>query len=190
MSPRRSTVGALCFRGGNGSWSFPVRSVKMMNRIIGQVERGTVWRSTMDANHPKPEPTSADAISAAARQVANTLSAAAIVTYLTSGSTTLRAAQEQPGNTDYRPDARQRRPPSRGCVGRPQHTPGDANDFQELTSKASNTCFTTGFAHAGERIVITAGSRSTPAYRPRSYCGSKTGRARRKPSSLFTTPRE
>lgn len=137
---------------------FPVESVKMMNRIIERVERDTVWRSTMDANHPEPEPTSADAISAAARQVANTLSAAAIVTYTTSGSTTLRAARERPdvpiiGLTPSQATAR------RLAVVWGVHSiyTSDANDFEDMTSKAGQHVFYDGFAHAGERIIITAG---------------------------------
>ena len=137
---------------------FPVESVKMMNRIIERVERDTVWRSTMDANHPKPEPTSADAISAAARQVANTLSAAAIVTYTTSGSTTLRAARERPdvpiiGLTPNQATAR------RLAVVWGVHSiyTSDANDFEDMTSKAGQHVFYDGFANAGERIIITAG---------------------------------
>jgi len=138
--------------------NFPVESVKMMNRIIERVERDTVWRSTMDANHPEPEPTSADAISAAARQVANTLSAAAIVTYTTSGSTTLRAARERPdvpiiGLTPNQATAR------RLAVVWGVHSiyTSDANDFEDMTSKAGHHVFYDGFAHAGERIIITAG---------------------------------
>ncbi len=50
----------------------------------------------MDASRHEPEATTADAISAAARQCAHTLSAAAIVTYTNTGSTTLRAARERP----------------------------------------------------------------------------------------------
>ena len=137
---------------------FPVESVKMMNRIIERVERDTVWRSTMDANHPEPDPTSADAISAAARQVANTLSAAAIVTYTTSGSTTLRAARERPdvpiiGLTPNQATAR------RLAVVWGVHSiyTSDANDFEDMTSKAGQHVFYDGFAQAGERIIITAG---------------------------------
>ena len=137
---------------------FPVESVKMMNRIIERVERDTVWRSTMDANHPEPDPTSADAISAAARQVANTLSAAAIVTYTTSGSTTLRAARDRPdvpiiGLTPNQATAR------RLAVVWGVHSiyTSDANDFEDMTSKAGQHVFYDGFAHAGERIIITAG---------------------------------
>ena len=137
---------------------FPVESVQMMNRIIERVERDSHWRFTMDANHPKPEATSADAISAAARQIAHTLSAAAIVTYTTSGSTTLRAARERPdvpviGLTPNQGTAR------RLAVVWGVHSifTSDANDFEDMTSRAGQHVYNDGFAHPGERIIITAG---------------------------------
>ena len=137
---------------------FPVESVQMMNRIIERVERDSHWRFTMDANHPKPEATSADAISAAARQIAHTLSAATIVTYTTSGSTTLRAARERPdvpiiGLTPNQRTAR------RLAVVWGVHSifTSDANDFEDMTSRAGQHVYNDGFAHPGERIIITAG---------------------------------
>src|SRR4029078_12613255 len=54
------------------------------------------YRRLMDASRREPEATTADAISAAARQCAHTLTAAAIVTYTNNGSTPLRAARERP----------------------------------------------------------------------------------------------
>ena len=137
---------------------FPVESVQMMNRIIERVERDSHWRSTMDANHPKPEATSADAISAAARQIAHTLSAAAIVTYTTSGSTTLRAARERPdvpiiGLTPNQGTARR----LAAVWGVHSIFTSDANDFEDMTSHAGQHVYNDGFAHPGERIIITAG---------------------------------
>ena len=67
-----------------------------MDRIIKSVEGDPLYRRLMDASRREPEATTADAISAAARQCAHTLSAAAIVTYTNTGSTTLRAARERP----------------------------------------------------------------------------------------------
>lgn len=68
----------------------------MMGRIAARVEDDPLYRSFMDADHALPEATAADAISAAARQVAETVNARAIVTYTNSGSTAMRAARERP----------------------------------------------------------------------------------------------
>ena len=149
---------AIMLSAETAAGKYPVESVEMMNRIVERVERDSVWRSTMDANHPEPEATSADAISAAARQIAHTLSAAAIVTYTTSGSTTLRAARERPdvpiiGLTPNQATAR------RLAVVWGVHSiyTSDANDFEDMTNKAGQHAYYDGIAHPGERIIITAG---------------------------------
>ena len=85
-----------CSRPNSASGQYPVEAVTIMDRIIKSVEGDPLYRRLMDASRREPEATTADAISAAARQCAHTLSAAAIVTYTNTGSTTLRAARERP----------------------------------------------------------------------------------------------
>lgn len=76
---------------------YPLEAVAMMDRIARRVERDPVRARAFAAEREAEGPISAsDAITAAARQVAHSLRAAAIVTYTTSGSTTLRAARERP----------------------------------------------------------------------------------------------
>ena len=87
---------AVMLSGETAMGKYPVETAAMMNRIIERVERAPNYRKMLEAEELEPEATAADAISAAARQVARTLSAAAIVTFTTSGSTTLRAARERP----------------------------------------------------------------------------------------------
>src|SRR3546814_3540794 len=87
---------AVMLSAESASGDYPVEAVAMMDRIIRRVEVDPAYRRIVDTQHPEPEATAADAISAAAAQVAHTLSAAAICTYTTSGSTTLRAARERP----------------------------------------------------------------------------------------------
>ena len=67
-----------------------------MNRIAEQVERDPNYAGIINAQRSEPEATGADAISLAARQIAETLKLAAIVTYTASGTTGLRAARERP----------------------------------------------------------------------------------------------
>ena len=74
----------------------PTEAVAMMERIIIRVENDPLYLKIMNAERREPEATAADAITAAARQVAHTISAVAIVTFSTTGSTTLRAARERP----------------------------------------------------------------------------------------------
>ncbi|WP_207484225.1 pyruvate kinase [Arenibaculum pallidiluteum] len=138
--------------------AYPIEAVSMMDRICRRVEHDPSYRLVMDAQHPAPQRTSADAITAAARQVASTISAAAIVTYTTSGSTALRAARERPEVpilclTSEMGTAR-RLAVSYGvhCV-----TTGDVSSFAEMAQKACRIAFKDGIAAAGQRLVITAG---------------------------------
>src|ERR1700743_3422881 len=80
----------------SASGDYPIEAVTIMDRILKSVEADPLYRRLMDASRREPEATPADAISAAARQCAHTLTAAAIVTYTNTGSTTLRAARERP----------------------------------------------------------------------------------------------
>ncbi|MDP7540167.1 MAG: pyruvate kinase, partial [Alphaproteobacteria bacterium] len=75
---------------------YAAETVDMMHRIIDRVEHDPLHRQFLEAAHTLPTATAADAISAAARQVAETLRASAIVTYTGTGSTALRAARERP----------------------------------------------------------------------------------------------
>ena len=80
----------------SASGDYPVEAVTMMNRIIENVEADPHHRRIMNAEPLAPEHTSSDAITKAAAQVAQTINAALIVTYTTSGSTCLRCARERP----------------------------------------------------------------------------------------------
>src|SRR5262249_20951404 len=73
---------------------YPVEAVATMNRIAEEVERDPNYRSIIHAQRAEPEPTGADAIAAAARQIAETLELPAIVCWTSSGSTALRVARE------------------------------------------------------------------------------------------------
>ena len=88
---------AVMLSAETASGLFPVRAVAAMHRIIGQVEGDPLYLNLMQAGHTETEHSSPAAITAAASQIARTLEAAAIVTFTSSGSTTLRAAQERPG---------------------------------------------------------------------------------------------
>jgi pyruvate kinase len=130
----------------------------MMNRIVEHTESDQLYRRLLEAERIAPEATAADAISAAAAQVAETLSAKAIVTYTTSGSTTVRAARERPdvpiiGLTPNIATARR----LAAVWGVHSIHTKDARDFAEMVTLASDHVVRDGFAQPGDRIVITAG---------------------------------
>tara|TARA_R110002096_G_scaffold101785_2_gene225210 strand:- start:976 stop:1434 length:459 start_codon:yes stop_codon:yes gene_type:complete len=129
-----------------------------MDRIIKRIESDPVFRQVLEAQHERPEPTAADAITAAARTVAETIKAAAIVTYTTSGSTTYRASRERPiapvlGLTSNSKTAR------RLVLAWGVHTvhTADIDSFQQMVEKAAKIALDEGLAKEGDPLVITAG---------------------------------
>ena len=149
---------ALMLSGESAAGRYPREAVAMMNRIVEQVERDEAYRRYVHWQQQDPEATSADAITAAARQVAETLDVAAIVTYTTSGSTAIRAARERPRALILVLT------PDRGTARRLAlvwgvhcvHT-DDATGFTDMVERACAQALDAGHAAPGERIVITAG---------------------------------
>ncbi len=150
---------AVMLSAETASGQFPIEAVEMMDRIIKKVEHDPLYRRILDADHYDPESTAADAITAAARQVAHTINAAAIVTFTTTGSTALRAARERPNvpilcltprlNTARRMAL---------CWGtHPVVTP-EVRNFQEVVDQATDTAKREEFAGPGDKIVLTAGA--------------------------------
>ncbi len=149
---------AVMLSAETASGSYPVEAVTMMDRIITRVEQDPRYRQILDADQAVPEPTGSDAITAAARRVAHTIGAAAIVTFSVSGSTTLRAARERPevpilGLTSNIPIARR----LTMVWGVHSVLAPDATDFSKMVETACQMAHHDGFAKAGDSIVITAG---------------------------------
>jgi len=149
---------AVMLSAETASGEYPLDSVSMMNRIIRRVEEDPYYRRIIHAQHFEPEATASDAISAAAAQVAHTLSAAAIVTYTTSGSTTLRAARERPEVpilclTERMETARR----LALCWGTHCVQTQDISSFSEMVEKACRIAREQEIAGKGQRLVVTAG---------------------------------
>ena len=137
---------------------YPEEAVSMMDRVARRVESDMNYRSILNAQRPGPEATSADAITQAARQVAETLGVASIVCYTNSGSTGLRAARERPGVPILAlspvPDITRRLAIVWGlhCV-----LTEDAIDLDDMVDRACRIAFQEGAADRGDRVIITAG---------------------------------
>ncbi|GAA0601406.1 pyruvate kinase [Craurococcus roseus] len=137
---------------------YPWEAVNMMDRILARVEQDDGWRALTDAARPEPEPNSAGAIAAAARQVAHTIGAQAIATFTSTGSTTLRMARERPdcpivGLTASEASAR------RLAVVWGVHpvVAPEPNSMSEMVTRALRVAQAEGFAKGGEEVVVTAG---------------------------------
>ncbi|MDE2336790.1 MAG: pyruvate kinase [Alphaproteobacteria bacterium] len=149
---------AVMLSAETASGEYPVEAVSIMDRIATDVEKDPLYRKIMDAEHPDPGSNAPDAITAAASNVAATISAAAIVNYTTSGSTTLRTVRERPSvpilsMTESLAVAR-RLQLSYGVY--PVHT-ADVDNFGDMVKKACKVAKEHDIAQTAKKLVITAG---------------------------------
>ncbi|GAN78253.1 pyruvate kinase [Acidisphaera rubrifaciens] len=137
---------------------FPLEAVSIMDRIVARVERDEGWRATVEATRPVPEASAADAIAAAARQIAHTIGAQAIVAFTESGSTALRMARERAASPviGLTPDIETAR---RLAVVWGVHAKVVAtlHSMTDAVARAGRAAFSEGFAAHGEEIVVAAG---------------------------------
>jgi pyruvate kinase len=137
---------------------YPVEAVATMDRVAIEVERDPLYERIIHAQRIDPEATGADAISAAARTVTETLNLAAIICYTASGATSIRAARERPPQ----PIIALTPVPGTGrklaivwglhCV-----LTGDPRDLDDMVAKACRIAYQEGFALPGQRVIISAG---------------------------------
>ena len=137
---------------------YPIESVAIMNRIACRVQEDPLYYSILEGTRIEHEHTAPDAISAAARQVASLVGAAAIVSYTTSGATALRAARERPEapilvlTSNLGTARRLAILWGAHCV----HT-SDVKSFGDMVDKAVRIAHREEIAEPGQRVVITAG---------------------------------
>ena len=149
---------AVMLSAESAAGQFPVEAVATMNRIAEEVEGDPLYRTIIHAQRTDPEATGADAISAAARQIAETLELSAIICWTSSGATGLRVARErpQPPIVAISPNMSTGRKLSLvwgvHCV-----VAEDAHDQDDMVQRACRLAFKDGFAKAGQRVIIVAG---------------------------------
>ena len=136
----------------------PESAVAIMDRIIAAVEGDPEhWRG-LDRPPVSAPPATADAVSFAARDIADVLGCAAIVAYTRTGATALRVARERPPcpilvMTPDRAAAR-RLALVWGAAG---HVGPDIMAFDEMVARAEDHAKAEGLG-ADQRIVIIAGA--------------------------------
>ncbi|SKA36786.1 pyruvate kinase [Enhydrobacter aerosaccus] len=149
---------AVMLSAESASGDYPIEAVTIMDRILKSVEADPLYRRLMDASRREPEATTADAISAAARQCAHTLGAAAIATFTNTGSTTLRAARERPDVPILclTPNLNTARRLTLAWGVHAVQTE-DAHSFSDMVQRAVRMARKENIAAQGQRLVITAG---------------------------------
>jgi len=149
---------AIMLSAESAAGQYPVEAVATMNRIAEEVERDPIYRTIIHAQRTDPEATGADAIAAAARQIAETLELSAIICWTSSGSTGLRVARERPKSpiVAISPKLSTGRRLSLvwgvHCI-----VAEDAHDLDDMVERACRLAFKDGFAKAGQRVIIAAG---------------------------------
>ena len=137
---------------------YPVEAVAIMSRIISRIEQDDGWRTTKAALRPDAEKSSADAIAAAARQVADTIEAKAICAFTSTGATVLRIARERPdtpimGLTSTIQTARK----LALVWGVEPVEIGETTSMTETVARATQVARREGFAERGDEIIVVAG---------------------------------
>ncbi|MCP4071006.1 MAG: pyruvate kinase [Hyphomicrobiales bacterium] len=151
-------VDAVMLSAESAVGNYPVEAVSMMNSIAKKVEQDPTYEGIINAQRSDPEPTGADAISAASRQIVETLDLAAIVCYTASGTTGLRAARERPSKPIIAlspvPTTARRLALVWGlhCV-----VTEDARDLDDMVDRACRIAHREHIANPGDRVVIIAG---------------------------------
>jgi pyruvate kinase len=138
---------AIMLSAESAAGKYPIEAVSTMNRIGEEVERDPTYRGVVNAQRAEPEPT-----------VGETLDLSAIICWTSSGSTALRVARERP------------KPPVVAIT--PSLVTGrklsvvwgvhcvvaeDAQNLDDMVSRAGSIAFRDGFARAGQRVIIVAG---------------------------------
>ena len=149
---------AVMLSAESASGRYPVEAVQMMERILGEVESDPYQRQVLGALDAAAEPASADAICAAMNVIAGLLPVAAIVTYTTSGSTSVRAARERPKSpiVSMTPSLATARRLALVWGVHTVHT-DDVGDVAAMVERACECARDEGFARAGDTLLISAG---------------------------------
>ena len=139
-----------------GAW--PVESVSMMDRIAMTVEADPGYAARLHFTETKADPTTADALAGAAREIAVTVGAKAIICFTSSGSTARRIARERPSVpllvlTPKLDTARRA-----GLLwGVHAVATRDVASFEDMVAKSKRMVLRHKLASGGDRVIVMAG---------------------------------
>ena len=149
---------AIMLSAESASGQYPIEAVSTMASIARTVEREPHYPGIIYAQRAQPEATGADAISLAARQIAETLDLKAIVCYTSSGTTGMRTSRERPevpiiALSPIIQTAR-RLSVAWGLHCVVSEEPGD---LDEMVNRACRIVVQEEFGNPGDRVIISAG---------------------------------
>ena len=151
---------AVMLSAESASGRHPIEAVKMMNRILEEVEADPLYRQLIDASHTSARAGGdvAEAVCCAMRRVVSLLQASTIVCYTGSGQTSLRAARERPESPilSLTPNVATARRLALAWGVHSVHTQ-DVSNAEEMAEVARQLARREGFARPGEFVVTIAG---------------------------------
>jgi pyruvate kinase len=150
---------AVMLSGETAVGEYPVQSVEAIGRIALAVEPSLGYRHELAATAEQPFPTMRDAVSNAACDIAEVLSATAILVPTYSGRTASNVARHRPRRpiiaVSHRMSALQQMAIEWGVV---PHEIELCKDVEHLWLRSLEAARATGLVVPGDRLVITAGT--------------------------------
>jgi pyruvate kinase len=150
---------SVMLSGETATGRYPVESVRAMDRIARAVEPSLGYRHELAGTAEQPYPTVRDAITTAACDIAEVLSARAILVPTYSGRTASGVARHRPRRpiiaVSHRRRALQQMALERGVVPCQIEAGRDVEHLWLQTLEAARA---TGIVVPGDRVVITAGT--------------------------------
>ncbi len=139
-----------------GDW--PEQAVAMMDSIARAVEDDPDYYARVHFTETAPDATTADAIASAAARIVDTVSAATIVCYTTSGGTARRVARERPRvpMLVLTPKLQTARRLGLLWGTHAVHT-RDVHSFEEMVAKSKRMALRARVARGGDPVVMMAG---------------------------------
>jgi len=149
---------AVMLSAESATGQYPCEAVQMMDRIAQSVEHDPSYQARVHFTQTRLEPTTADALAGSARQIAQTVSATAMVCYTSSGATARRIARERPPVPLLAMSPSQHTARRMGLLwGVHAVHSRDVASFEEMVEKGKRMALRHQIAKGGERIVLMAG---------------------------------
>ena len=150
---------AVMLSGETAVGDHPVEVVKMMRRIIADVEESEEYDEVREQRVPPASDTRTDALARSARYLARDVGASAIVAASESGYTALKAAKYRPSIpiVATTPSARVRRQLTLSWGITPQEVTYSSDGADALVNRAVQAAIDTGAAESGDTVVVLAG---------------------------------
>lgn len=149
---------AVMLSAESAAGSYPVEAVRTMNAVAVEVEKDQTYRTGIEATRSTARSKVADAITAAAREIAETTDVKAICCFTSSGTTAVLASRERPkvpiiALTSLPTVARRL-----GLVwGLHCVVTGEVTRFKHAVISAARAARSYEFAENNDKIVVTAG---------------------------------